>query len=160
MKKYLLVVFAIIFLSSCEEEVQFNNPSFQGLKDNVFWRATQSEATISANGSVVIKAYAVNEVVTLKTSASTVQVYAIGTSNSSTATYVLTTTAGAITFSSGIDIGNGQVQITEYDAVNKTISGTFKFNLENIFNDPLAGATLNFQQGVFYKVPVKSASTP
>jgi hypothetical protein len=38
--------------------------------------------------------------------------------------------------------------ITEYDTVNNTISGTFKFNLENIFNNPLSGA-LNFQQGVF-----------
>jgi hypothetical protein len=48
-------------------------------------------------------------------------------------------------FSSGIGIGNGQI-VTEYDTVNNTISGTFKFNLENIFNNPLGGATLNFNR--------------
>jgi hypothetical protein len=44
---------------------------------------------------------------------------------------------GVLTFSSGIG-GNGQIVITEYDNVNNTISGTFKFNLENVFNNPLA----------------------
>jgi hypothetical protein len=34
-------------------------------------------------------------------------------------------------FSSGIGIGMDKL-ITEYDTVNNTISGTFKFNLENI----------------------------
>jgi hypothetical protein len=42
--------------------------------------------------------------------------------------------------------------ITEYDNVNNTISGTFKFNLENIFNNPLGGAT--FPTRCFYKVPI------
>jgi len=154
MKKYLFCVFILFSLGSCQEDVRFNNPSFQGLKDNVFWRAIQSQATIEANGSLVIKAYTGNEVVTLKTTSTTVQTYPIGTSTSKTATYVLTDANGVLTFSSGIGIGNGQIVITEYDSVNNTVSGTFKFNLENVFNNPLAGATLNFQQGVFYKVPI------
>jgi hypothetical protein len=154
MKKYLVCFIILLSLGSCQEDVRFNNPSFQGLKDNVFWRAVQSQATIEANGSLIIKAYTGNEVVTLKTTSTTKQTYPIGTSNSKTATYVLTDAAGVLTFSSGIGIGNGQIVITEYDTVNNTISGTFKFNLENIFNNPLGGATLNFQQGVFYKVPI------
>ena len=160
MKNYVFILFAMIFLSSCEEDVRFNNPSFQGVKDNVFWRALQSEATLGADGSLVIKAYTSNEVVTLKMTSTTAQVYPIGTSDSKTATYVLTNAAGNLTFSSGIDMGNGQIEITEYDNLNNTISGTFKFNLENVFNNPLAGATLNFQQGVFYKVPVKMPVAP
>ncbi|MBX9888743.1 MAG: hypothetical protein K2Y30_12510 [Flavobacteriaceae bacterium] len=160
MKKYVFIVIAMTFLNSCGEDVRFNNPSFQGVKDNIFWRAIQSEGTIAANGSLIIKAYTANEIVTLKTTSTTVQVYPIGTSDSKTATYVLTNTAGDLTFSSGIDIGNGQIEITEYDDANNTVSGTFKFNLENVFNNPLGGSTLNFQQGVFYKVPIKTPVVP
>jgi hypothetical protein len=158
MKKYVLVIIVLFSLLSCQEDVRFNNPSFQGLKDNVFWRAVQSQATIEANGSLIIKAYTGNEVVTLKTTSTTVQVYPIGTSTSKTATYVLTNTSGVLTFSSGIRIGNGQIVVTEYDNVNNTISGTFKFNLQNVFNNPLAGPALNFQQGVFYKVPIVTSA--
>jgi hypothetical protein len=55
-------------------------------------------------------------------------------------------------FSSGIGIGNGQIVITEYDNVNNTISGTLKFNLENIFNNPLSGVIST--RCFFYKVPI------
>ncbi|MFT5217564.1 MAG: hypothetical protein ACI83H_002704, partial [Glaciecola sp.] len=120
MKKSVLVIIVFLSLLSCQEDVRFNNPSFQGLKDNVFWRAVQSQATIEANGSLIIKAYTGNEVVTLKTTSTTGQTYPIGTSTSKTATYVLTDAAGVLTFSSGTGIGNGQIVITEYDNVNNT----------------------------------------
>ena len=77
-----------------------------------------------------------------------------GTSSSKTATYVLTDSNGSITFATGSGIGDGQIKITEYDDINNTVSGTFKFNAENIYNNPLAGPVLNFQQGVFYKIPI------
>ena len=68
----------------------------------------------------------------------------------------MTDSNGTITFATGNGIGDGQIEITEYDVVNNTVSGTFKFNAENIYNNPLAGAVLNFQQGVFYKVPISA----
>jgi hypothetical protein len=43
---------------------------------------------------------------------------------------------------------NGQIVITEYDTV-KYYFWNFKFNLENIFNNPLGGATLISK--VFFK---------
>jgi hypothetical protein len=160
MKKYFLVVFAVIFLSSCEEDVRFNNPSFQGLKDNFFWRADQSQANIGSDGSLVVKAFLGRETITLKMVSTALQTYYLGVDDANNATYILTSSGYTSTFSSGAGIGNGQIVITEYDDLNKTVSGTFKFNLENVFNDPLTGAMLNFQQGVFYKVPVKTDLTP
>jgi hypothetical protein len=65
MKSILVCFIILLSLGSCQEDVRFNNPSFQGLKDNVFWRYNQ--ATIETNGSLIIKAYTGNEVVTLKT---------------------------------------------------------------------------------------------
>jgi hypothetical protein len=156
MKK--LLVFGVVLLSlvSCQEEVKFNSPSFQGLKDNVFWRAVESKATLAPNGALVIVAYTRNETITLKTTSATPQAYILGTSTSKTATYVLSDAGGTITFSTGLAKGDGQIVITEYDAIRKTVSGTFKFNAVNTYNNPLAGLVLNFQQGFFYKVPVSS----
>jgi hypothetical protein len=47
----------VLLPNLCEEDVRFNNPSFQGVKDNVFWRAVVSNASLSANGSLVIEAH-------------------------------------------------------------------------------------------------------
>lgn len=52
---------------------------------------------------------------------------------------------------------NGEVQVTEYDAVNGTISGKIFFNAANMDNNPLAGEVLNFSEGVFYKVKITAA---
>ncbi|WP_035668602.1 DUF6252 family protein [Flavobacterium sp. 83] len=155
MKKYFLFVAVIFSLVSCQEDVSFNNPSLQGLKDNVFWRAVQSNAIKYPDGSLLIEAYTSNEILSLKVNSTIAKTYFLGTSDSKKVTYVLTDVTGSmITFSTGFGIGDGQIVITEYDTVNNTVTGTFKFNAVNIYNNPLAGQILNYQQGVFYKVPV------
>ena len=156
MKKHFLFLIVLFSLFSCQEDVRFNNPSFQGMKDNVFWRATQTTARVNSAGSLVIEAYSATEIITLKTNSAAAETYFIGTTPTSTATYVVTDplTKEDITFSAGFEVGNGQIVITEYNQVEKTVSGTFKFNLENTFNEPLAESTLNFQNGFFYKIPV------
>ncbi|NDP28085.1 MAG: hypothetical protein GZ087_11765 [Flavobacterium sp.] len=156
MKKQFLFIVLLFAFNSCESDVKFNNPAFEGQKDNVFWRAVDSKAILAANGSLTIEAYTRNEKVTLKTTSVAEAAYVLGTSTSKTATYVLTDATGTVTFSTGIGIGNGEIVIEEYDAVNKTVSGTFKFNAENVNNNPLYGPNLNFQYGVFYKVSVGS----
>jgi Family of unknown function (DUF6252) len=153
MKKYFLYSILLFALVSCQDEVKFNAPSFQGQKDNVFWRAIDSKAILTGN-SLSIEGYTRNEKLTLKTTSTLPQTYILGTSTSKMATYVLTDASGTITFSTGIGIGNGEIVIEEYDAVNKTVTGTFKFNAVNINNNPLAGPILNFQYGRFYKIPV------
>ena len=67
---------------------------------------------------MTIEAYTRNEKLTLKTTSTTAQTYPLGTSTSKTATYVLTDANGTITFATGLGIGEGQIVITEYDAVN------------------------------------------
>lgn len=153
MKKYFLYSIILLCFISCEEDVKFDNPSFQGVKDNVFWRAVSSSAAAS-NSGVVINAYTRNEVVTLKTNGTTAKIYELGVSNAISASYVLSNAAGTIDYATGAGVGDGQIVITEYDATNKTISGTFRFNAENTLDNPLGDPILNFQQGVFYKVPI------
>jgi len=156
MKKQVLYVLLLLAFISCQDDVKFNSPTFQGQKDNVFWRAVDSKAILAANGSLSIEGYTRNEKLTLKTTSTTAQTYPLGTSTSKMATYVLTDANGTITFSTGIGKGDGEIVIEEYDAVNKTVTGTFKFNAVNVNNNPLAGPLLNFQYGHFYKVPVST----
>lgn len=156
-----IFLYSLLFLAfiSCQDEVKFNTPSIQSQKDNVFWRAIDSRAILSTNGSLSIEGYTRNEKLILKTTSTLPQTYVLGTSTLNAVTYILTDPSGVLTFSTGIGIGEGQIVIEEYDAINKTVTGTFRFNAENVNNNPLAGPILNFQYGVFYKVPVSSPTT-
>ena len=153
---YFILLFAFI---SCQDDVKFNNPAFEGQKDNVFWRAIDSKAILAANGSLSIEGYTRNEKLILKTTSKNPGSYILGINNLNTATYVLEGVSPKIIFMTGIDIGNGEIVIEEYDAVNNTVTGTFKFKAVNVNNNPLAGPFLNFQYGHFYKTPISTSTS-
>lgn len=152
MRKLFLFAVLLFTFFSCQEDVKFNNPSFQGTKDNLFWRAVDSKATI-VSGGLIIEGYTRNETLTLKTTSPNKNTYSLGINNVNTASYVLTEASATTAFSTGTDIGNGTIVITEYDVANNTVSGTFKFNAENDDNSSVQ-PLLNFQYGVFYKIPI------
>jgi hypothetical protein len=154
MRRFLLVIALLFALVSCEDQVKFSNPSIQGLKDNVIWRATLIVAVQYPDGSLIMDAYRKNEILTFKMNSAKPQEYSLGVDLLNKATFVQKRYDEKTSFSTGINSGDGQIEITEYDAVNSTITGTFKFNAKNESNDPLAGPNVNFQQGVFYKVPL------
>ena len=155
MKKQFLYLFLLILTMSCQEDVKFNTVSFQGVKDNVFWRAISTDATLSPSGVLTINAYTRNEIVTLKTKSKALATYELGKDTDNTATYQIKTNNSSTSFSTGSDFGDGQIVITEYDNINKTITGTFRCNVSNVDENPLYDDLINFQQGVFYKIPVK-----
>ena len=151
MKKFTSYIFLLFVVFSCQEEVKFNNPSFQGKKDNVFWRAIDYKATISG-GSLTIEALTSTEKVTLKTTSIIPGTYMLGNGIINKATYSITDGDSTANFSTGFADDEGQIVITDYDASNKTITGTFKFNAKN--TNLTVGSFLNFQKGVFYKVHI------
>ena len=155
MKKYFLLLVVLFSLVACEENISFNNPSLQGTKDNVFWRGVQTKATIASDGSLLIESFTANETLSLKTTSTKSQTYFLGTSESKKAIYSVTDAAnGLIIFSTGLGVGEGQIVIKEYDAVNSTITGSFKFSAKNSNVSSSTNPVVNFQNGVFYKVPV------
>lgn len=246
MKRFLSLIFIAIAISSCQEDVKFNDPGFQGLKDDVLWTANDARAYISSTGKLSIEAYTQYEVVTLNTSSTNLATYLLGTTNvNNAASYssslegfeleyatvpiagpvynvalitggtgytsdcalqdgnyicdsshnttggsgsgltvaVVANSAGVVTsvvrvtargngylpgdvvtVTSGnvncklrvlsTQNSNGEIKITEYDNVNMTVSGEFKFNATNTNNNPLGGPILNFQYGEFYKIPI------
>jgi hypothetical protein len=49
---------------------------------------------------------------------------------------------------------NGEITITEYDNLNFTVSGTFKFNAAKTNDNPFGGDILNYSNGEFYKIRI------
>jgi len=152
-RSYAIFFIVSIVLSSCSDNVTRNNPSFQGLKDNVMWRAADSEATVE-NGALTISGIDAYETLTLRLNSKNEGTYILGVNNGRKATFVDDVNDVPLTFATGINEGDGQVVVTDYDEINMTVTGTFRFNAVNVGDNPLGGAELNFQEGVFYKVPV------
>ena len=235
MKRFLPLFIIAMAFTSCQEDVKFNNPGFQALKDDVFWRANDARAYVSATGQLSVKAYTNYEILTLSTSSANIGKYVLGTTNANNSAAYISTLQGAefeyatsnvpgpvanvaivaggsgytnttsavattggtgsgltvnveanasgavtkvtpssrgngylagdlITISGGnvnatfritnTQISNGEIEITEYDNVNFTVSGIFKFNAPLTGVNPLANPILNYQHGEFYKIPI------
>lgn len=233
MKRFLPLFIVALALTSCQEDVKFNNPGFQGLKDDVFWRANDARAYVSGTGELRIEALTEYETLTLTTSSANVGTYILGSTGGNMAMYTsnfngveleygtvatpgpvgnvainnggsgyvsassVATTGGSgsgltvniianasgqvtsvvpssrgngyvagdlITIAGGnlngtfwvtnVQNSNGEIKITEYDNVNFTVSGKFKFNAANSNGSPFGGPILNFQYGEFYKIPI------
>lgn len=154
MHRFFSILFVLFVLSSCEDQVKFNNPALQGLKENVLWKATLFTATQAPDGSLTITAYQKNDVLIMKTASTAVKTYPLGIDITNKAILTEMVDGFNTVFSTGENRGNGQIVITELDAANHTITGEFKFNAKNELGDPSANPNVNFQKGIFYKVPV------
>lgn len=153
MKKYFYYLTFLILVTSCTEDVKFNNPAFQTLKDNVFWRGRSYTAETQTNGVFLIEGALGYENVSFVIPQPVEKTYILGIDNTAKATYKNTLSGQEAEFTTGQGRGSGQIIITEYNTVENTISGTFKFNAINI--DPAAEKqNINFSEGVFYKIPV------
>ena len=158
MKKILSLLVLLVAFASCEEDVKFNNPAVQGLKNNELWRATSFEATKSGT-TVIVKASNDVETVTLTINAPAPEsVHELGVNAVNMAAYDLSVDGieeSYKTFGNATN-GNGMIVIrrAEDNNINATdgqgyISGNFYFNAVNA-----EGAVVNYQEGVFYKVPI------
>ena len=149
-------------LISCSEDIQVNNdPTVQGLKDNVAWEAYTSTA-VATETSVNLVGIGDNQSVTLKmklpdyfitqTDELTYIKYELGTDFTNQATYATVINGVDYLYQTGAEVGDGEIVITNYDGV--TISGTFRFNAVNTDEDSEEAEIVNFSKGVFYKIPL------
>ncbi|TPG40740.1 DUF6252 family protein [Flavobacterium pectinovorum] len=159
MKKYYWLFITIFLLASCEEDVKFNTPAFQGLKDNVFWRAQNYSAQAKASGGVYVSGGLGTNTVTLKLPSLGPKTYVLGVDNLTAASYSDRFAIDKPEFTTGTNKGSGQVIITEFDAEKRTISGTFKFTAVNTNTEDLENPSVTFTEGVFYKIPYNPVVT-
>ncbi|MDQ6470252.1 DUF6252 family protein [Flavobacterium sp. LHD-80] len=155
MKKYFYFLLLLIVATSCTEDVKFNNPAFQGLKDNVFWRAATYKASMTTNGNIVIEGALGYEKVILRLSydGEPGKTRVFGIDNVTTASYLNTFPGKLAEFNTGANKGSGQILVTNIGNEN-TISGTFKFTAINSDAADAENPKVTFTEGVFYKIPL------
>jgi hypothetical protein len=153
MKKYFYFLSFLLLLVSCTEDIRFNNPAFQTLKDNVFWRAQVYNAGIESNGVFIVEGTLGYEQIRFQLLEPAEKTYVLGINEDTKVFYENTYNGQVVEFSTGTDKGNGEITVTEYNTVENTISGTFKFTAVNADSNA-EKQTMHFSEGVFYKIPV------
>ncbi len=154
MKKIASLFLILIATISCTQDITRNNPALQGLKDEVLWRAKDSQAVLESNGSLTITGLTQYETLVLTTAASAPANYGLGVNNANRVSYNFSKDDIDLNYATGPGMGDGEIVITEFDESNMTVTGTFRFNAENVDGNPAGGEVLNFREGHFYKVPV------
>ena len=157
MKKYFYVLSFLLLFISCTEDIRFNNPAFQTLKDNVFWRGQNYKAETDSNGIFMIEGSLGYEKINFYIPEPSEKSYTLGIDNITKATYKNTYPGQEEEFSTGEAKGSGQIIVTEYNSEEKTISGTFRFAAPNV-NPDAEKQQIHFTEGVFYKIPVGPGS--
>ncbi|MGG7036337.1 MAG: DUF6252 family protein [Flavobacterium sp.] len=90
MRKIVSLLMIVGVFSSCQEDVKFNNPGFQGNKDGALWQAGDVRAHVEG-GKLVIEADKTFETVTLSTGGTALGTYVLGTTDTNNlAAYVST----------------------------------------------------------------------
>jgi hypothetical protein len=83
MKKIISITLIAVAFFSCQTDVKFNEQYFEGQRDGIFWRSTNTTATVNTAGQLTLTGYVDLETLTLKTAATTKAIYLLGTSNTS-----------------------------------------------------------------------------
>lgn len=155
MKKWFFLLPILLLLFSCDkDEVIANNPAFQSLKNEVFWRATSFTASIDGDGKLIVIGSLGTDRVVLQTTFAKVQTYVLGVDDVSTARYISSVSKQEVLYKTGKELGSGQIVITQYNKETNTVSGTFAFVAPNSTDVMSVEKSARFKEGVFYKVPV------
>ncbi len=156
MRKALFFMVAAMALSSCTEDVSMPNPGFQGLKDDVLWRGSGAVAELVEGGAVSIQGAKKFETLILDIPSTDVGTYILGENEATMATFIVNSGAEQYTYTTGTDSpAAGEIRVTEYDSTNQLLTGSFRFNALIMDDNPVVLPVLNFQQGIFYKIPVR-----
>lgn len=154
MKKILSLLVLVLVLASCEDDATFNNPSVQGKKDNVFWRASSSHATV-VGGALTVYAFTPFEILTLTTSSTAPGTYELGVDSANSVSYTFEADGVESSYATGPELGDGEIEIEV--SPEGTVTGTFFFNAPATSATPIGLPVTNFQEGHFYRVPIQAA---
>jgi len=156
MKKITILLVLLLSLTSCSEDLVFNNPAFIGHNDGELWEATTYRANVDGSGNLTITGIRGLETVILKTNDTAETLYQLGNTTSS-ATYEnefgdFYSTNNEPDPELQIYPADGKINISEFNSIERTVSGTFAFNAF----DSSGTMTENFNKGYFYNVPILS----
>ena len=169
MKKIVSLLIILAVFASCEEDISSNTPSFQARKDNFMWRAQDYTAIYNPLDSTLVltgysgleevKLFAYPVIITGTGTSSFFQnaTFELGNDENSGAFYSYVENGTSYEFETGIaDDPNGELILKNGDPTQKsgTISGSFRFDAPYVGDIPEAPERINFQNGVFYEIPI------
>lgn len=164
MKKIFLFLTALVAFSSCEEDIKFNNPSLQVMKDEELLRIENPEVIQNSGGSITITGTYGFETLSLKIASKNAGTYKFGLTDSNVAYYKYDEEGLILEYSTieGIDnpdlesdLGELIIYSQTYPKASTTpgtISGEFKFRGKILNSNPLGNPTVFFHQGHFYNL--------
>lgn len=161
MKKLFVFAITMLIMSSCADDIEFNNPAMLGKKDGNSWKAVLYSGYFDENGKAIISGNNNYDVINLQISSFSVGTYLLGENNINEAILIdasdeVYSTNNLPDMDAELYPPDGIIEITEYNQERSTVSGKFWFNA---YSDS-GSKTVNFSQGVFYEIPVPFNAGP
>ena len=154
MKKLFASLLIMLTLFGCQDNIQSNSPSFEGLKNGDFtWRSSSSTVVVDATGALTFTGNDGNGTLIIQIPTVALGTFVLGAN----ATALVTYSQDEFLFSTNnngnasiVYVSDGTINIDELDAVNGTVTGTFYFNAYTANGERV----VNFSEGVIYRLPV------
>ncbi|RXG18260.1 hypothetical protein DSM03_101942 [Leeuwenhoekiella aestuarii] len=157
MRKYILVLICLLTVLSCSDDITFNSPALQGIRDTVLFRSNVQRVELLQGSPLT------NSVSTVKLSGTlgeesvqfNLPVYGEGVFDlepNAPASAIYINSAGKI-FNTDFD-GEGQIIVSRVE--DSTYTGTFSFRAVSVIDT----TEVYFTKGVFYEVPFFTAEVP
>ncbi|WP_299777835.1 DUF6252 family protein [uncultured Formosa sp.] len=166
MKTWYAVFLVCLMFTGCGDDLEFNDPSLQANKDGELWKTTTHQVFYTS-GAVILSGNLNGAVISLEIPALEIGTYYVGKARDEmvNAKAVFTNATG-VEFStlysaddslttpnideSTVYYSEGEIQIEEINTTEGYISGVFWFTAYN----ELGTEKVDFNQGVFYRVPI------
>ncbi|WGD35517.1 DUF6252 family protein [Olleya sp. YS] len=156
MKRIIILLTVLLTLTSCGEELVFNTPAFIGYNGDELWEATNYRANVDDQGYLTVTGIRNLETINLKATNTTEGSYALGNTVSSA---IYENQLGTVFSTNSVPHpsvqiypSEGNITITEFNLIERTVSGTFTFHAF----DNTGLNSENFNRGYFYNVPILS----
>lgn len=147
MKNLVLLAITVILMASCSQDIERDNPAFQGVRDSIFFQGSLNTAVLNPNGSIAVRGATQSEEVRILVSDIGLPEVVLGENalSGNTATYI--NEFGTL-FSTNNSNATGRVSL-QLNGDN-TVTGTFNFvALTENETD-----TVTFSRGFIFEVPV------
>lgn len=153
MKRLFLYTVCLLVFYGCNNEVKFNAPALQANKNYNLWKATFFEATLSDDGKLIIDGANANEKMTISLNSLQEGTYSLSTTSLSKIDFI---DENGIHYSTSHEPKHetnlypeiGKLTVSKIDG--NTITGNFHvivFTADGM-------ASIGFNEGVFYNLPV------
>lgn len=143
MVKYFLVLVCLLSIFSCSDDVSFNSPAFQGIRDTVFFKTQATRVELRETDEVIVTGALGRQEVRLTLPSYGEGIFDLGPDNAATADFI---SIDGKQFSTRFE-GEGQVVVER--VVDCTYTGSFRFRAASLSDS----TEVYFTKGYFYEVP-------